>query len=56
MLETRFVRAQNVQKSACLFTFISGSFLPTTVDEHTFYVFVSKGHNEQGIQSFLHWK
>ena len=36
------------QKSACLFTFFSGNFLPT-VHEHMFYVFVLKVQNEQGI-------
>ena len=34
--------------SACLFTFISQTFLPI-VDKHAFYVFVSKAQNEQGI-------
>ena len=55
MLETRFVGVSSVQKSACLFTLTSSNFLPT-VDEHTFDVFISKAHNEQGILSFVHWK
>ena len=33
MLETRFIQVLNFQKSACLFTFISGNVLPV-VDEH----------------------
>ena len=53
MLETRFIRVLNFQKSACLFTFISGNVLPM-VDEHIFPIFVSKVQNEQGILSFLH--
>ena len=36
--------------SACLFTFISQTFLPI-VDKHAFYVFVSKAQNEQGVRS-----
>ena len=55
MLETRFVGVLSFQKSACLFTFISGDFSPT-VDEHSFKVFISKAHNEQGILLFIHWK
>ena len=38
LLETQFVRVSHFQKSACLFTFISGNFLPT-VDKHTFLRF-----------------
>ena len=53
MLETRFIQVLNFQKSACLFTFISGNVLPV-VDEHMFHVFVSKVQNEEGILSFLH--
>ena len=52
MLETRFVRVLNFQKSACLFTFISGNVLPM-VNEHMFHIFVSKAQNEQGVLSFL---
>ena len=55
-LETRFVRVlNNFQKSACLLTFIRGNFLPV-VNEHMFYVFVSKVQNEQEILLFLHWR
>ena len=38
LLETQFVQVSHFQKSACLFTFISGNFLPT-VDKHTFLRF-----------------
>ena len=50
-LETQFVQVSNFQKRACLFNLISGNVLPM-VDEHTFYIFVSKEQNEHGILLF----
>lgn len=46
----------NFKTGACLFTFINSlKFIPT-LNDHAFYVFLSKAPNEEGIFLFVHWK